>query len=56
VISGGSGENTGITGEVALLPLDGNGEDFTGDIFFDAFGYEAFVSGIILVCEVIQGF
>jgi hypothetical protein len=56
VISGGSGENTGITGEVALLPLDGVGDEFTGDIFFDAFGYEAFVSGIVLVCEVIEGF
>ena len=56
VISGGSGENIGITGEVALLPLDGTGAPFTGDIFFDTFGYEASVSGVILVCEVIQGF
>jgi hypothetical protein len=56
VISGGSGELIGITGEVALLPLDGNGDDFTGDIFFDAFGYEAIFSAVLLVCEVIQGF
>jgi hypothetical protein len=53
VISGGSGFNTGITGDVALLPLDANGDAFTGDFFFDAFGYEAFTSGIMLVCEVI---
>jgi hypothetical protein len=56
VISGGSGEITGITGEVALLPLDENGDDFTGDIFLDAFGYEATVSAFVLVCEVIDGF
>jgi hypothetical protein len=56
VISGGSNIDTGITGEVALLPLDGNGDAFTGDIFFDAFGYQAFVSAMILVCEVIDGF
>jgi hypothetical protein len=54
VISGGSSFNTGITGEVALLPLDGNGDAFTGDFFFDAFGYQAFTSGVMLVCEVID--
>jgi hypothetical protein len=53
VISGGSGEITGITGEVALIPFDGNGDDFTGDIFFDAFGYEAIISGVTVVCEVL---
>jgi hypothetical protein len=53
VITGGSGFNTGITGEVALLPLDGNGDPFTGDIFFDAFGYQATASAMILVCEVV---
>jgi hypothetical protein len=52
VISGGSSFNTGITGEVALLPLDANGDAFTGDFFFDAFGYQAFTSGVMLVCEV----
>jgi hypothetical protein len=55
VITGGSGDNTGIKGEVALLPLDGNGDEFTGDIFFDAFGYQASISGIILVCEMTDG-
>jgi hypothetical protein len=54
VISGGSAENTGITGEVALLPIDGNGDEFTGDIFFDAFGYQATLSGIMLVCEMME--
>jgi hypothetical protein len=56
VISGGSAENTGITGEVALIPVDGNGDEFTGDIFFDAFGYQALLSGVILVCEMIEAF
>jgi hypothetical protein len=56
VISGGSGLNTGITGEVSLLPLDGNGEAFTGDIFFNAFGYQAVVSATILVCDVVEGY
>jgi hypothetical protein len=56
VISGGSSELTGITGQVALLPLDFNGDAFTGDIFFDAFGYQAALSGIILVCDVVEGF
>jgi hypothetical protein len=55
VISGGSNVNTGIRGEVSLLPLDGTGAPFTGDFFFDAFGYEVVVTGIILVCEVIIG-
>jgi hypothetical protein len=55
VITGGSGFNTGLTGEVALLPLDVNGDAFTGDFYFDAFGYQAFVSGIMIVCEVIDG-
>jgi hypothetical protein len=41
---------------VALLPLDEFGDVFTGDIFFRSYGYQAFVSGIILVCEVIEGF
>jgi hypothetical protein len=54
VISGGSAENTGITGEVALIPVDGNGDEFTGDIFFDAFGYQATLSGIMLVCEMME--
>jgi hypothetical protein len=55
VISGGSNVNTGITGEVSLLPLDGTGAPFTGDFFFDAFGYQVVVTGLILVCEVIEG-
>jgi hypothetical protein len=56
VISGGSNINTGITGaEVALLPVDENVDAFTGDFFFQADGYQAFLSGVILVCEVIQG-
>jgi hypothetical protein len=54
VITGAAGENTGITGEVVLVPVDGNGDDFVGDIFFDAFGYQAFVSGLILECEMIE--
>jgi hypothetical protein len=56
VISGGSGEQVGITGEVALLPLDVNGDVFTGDVFFDAFGYQAFAFGLVLVCDVVEGF
>jgi hypothetical protein len=55
VISGGSNANTGITGEVSLLPLDGTGAPFTGDFFTGAFGYQAVVTGLILVCEVIEG-
>jgi hypothetical protein len=55
-ITGGSGENIGTTGEVALLPLDGTGAAFTGDIFFDATVYQAFVFGFVLICDVIEGF
>jgi hypothetical protein len=55
VISGGSNVNTGIRGEVSLLPVDGTGAPFTGDFFFDASGYQVVVTGFILVCEVIQG-
>jgi hypothetical protein len=55
VISGGSSFNTGITGEVALLPVDENGDVSTGDFFFQAFGYEAYISGVMLICEVIEG-
>jgi hypothetical protein len=56
VITGGTGQSIGTTGEVLLLPVDGFGNEFTGDIFFEAFGYQAFVNGLILVCEVIEGF
>jgi hypothetical protein len=55
VISGGSNANTGINGEVSLLPVDGTGAPFTGDFFFDASGYQVVITGSILVCEVIQG-
>jgi hypothetical protein len=55
-ISGGTGFLSGITGEVALHPYDGNGDDFTGDIFSGAFTYEIMISGVLVFCDDNGGF
>jgi hypothetical protein len=54
VITGGTDFNTGLRGEVSFLPIDENGDAFTGDVFFDAFGYFLTLSGLQLVCDVID--
>lgn len=54
VITGGNDFNTGIRGTVTILPLDENGQAFEGDIFFDAFGYQAVLDGVMLVCDIVE--
>lgn len=54
VITGGTDVNIGLRGEVAFLPIDENGNAFEGDVFFDAFGYFLSLTGVQLVCDVIE--